>query len=99
MIHIIIYTYILIYVYITLYSITMCAEGVPEKKEPENFLWLLSAIWAYSVPLLGVLSALLGMLSASKSAWSASKSAQSASKSAPSASKSAPRHVPTKKNQ
>ena len=77
----------------------MCAEEASKEKRSKDLLWLLSAIWACCVPLLGVLSALFGMLSASKSAWSASKSAQSASKSVPSASKSAPRHVPSSKNQ
>ena len=69
-----------------------------QKMEWKGSFGFLGAIWACSVPLLGLLCALLGMLSASMSAQSASKSAQSASKSAQSASNSAPRLAPSSQN-
>ena len=60
----------------------MFLEELSGKKRWRNWNWLLSAIWACSVPLLGVLCALLAVLSAYLSMLSASKSAKSASKSA-----------------
>ena len=68
------------------------------KKSLRNSFWLLGAIWACFVLLLGVLSAPKSALSASKSASSPSESAQSASKSAQSASNSAPRLAPSSQN-